>query len=189
MSPLLAQLVGGLVVGTAAVVASAYVTYRLFRTREEERWKREDEAQWLRWEREDRIRFQAERLGLYRDFLVGAQRALETGGEAFDANRMAPLLQEIELVGSAEVAETAADVVKHGSRAQHAGRRFQENRGLGGDAEEAMLRFEESHRRFVDAARAELGIPEGLRSGNTEIGPEQRGSGGSWLLRPAKRTR
>ncbi len=148
----------GVVVGA---LLTALLNFFLQRTADERRWRREDEAQRLRWEHEDRIRFQAERLRLYRDFLVGAQRGLETGGEAFDADRMAPLLQEIELVGSAEVAETAADVVIHGSQAHHADRRFRENRRPGSEAEEAMLRFEESHRQFVAAAKAELGISEG----------------------------
>ncbi len=155
-----AQILSGLLIGVVVAVASAFVSHLLIRSRDLERWEREGEAQRERWEREDRIRFQAERMGVYRDYLVGVQRALETGGEEFDADRLAPMLQEIKLIASNEVAEAADALFTGGSYAHHAGRRFHENRGSGAKAEEAMLRFEESYRWFTNAARAELGISE-----------------------------
>lgn len=157
-----AQILPGLVIGVVVAVASAFVSHLLTRSRERERWEREDEAQRERWEREDRIRFQAERMGVYRDYLGGVQRALESGGEGFDADRMAPLLQEIKLIASKEVAEAADALFTDGSYAQHVGRRFHENRESGAKVEAAMLRFEESYRWFTNAARAELGISKEL---------------------------
>ena len=149
----------GVVVGA---LLTALLNFLLQRVADGRRWEREDVAQRERWEREDRVRFQAERLGVYRDFLMEARRALDTGGEAFDEDRMAPLLREIELIGSDEVAVAATDVFMHASQAHHADRRFRQNRESGDKAEEAMLRLEESHRWFLGASRAELGIPEDL---------------------------
>lgn len=94
--------------------------------------------------------------------MMGARQTLDTGGEAFDEDHMAPLLQEIEFIGSDEVAVAATDVFMHGSQAHHADRRFRENRESGSKAEEAMLRLEKSYRWFLGASRAELGIPEDL---------------------------
>lgn len=158
MSPAVIALLG-VVVGA---LLTALLNFFLQRAADGRRWEREDAAQRERWEREDRVRFQAERLGVYRDFLMEARRTLDTGGEAFDEDRMAPLLREIELIGSDEVAVTATDVFMHASQAHHADRRFRQRRESGEKAEEAMLRFEESHRWFLRASRAELGIPEDL---------------------------
>jgi len=158
------QVLAGLIIGVVVAVAGAFVSHRLIRSRERERWDREDEAQRKRWEREDRIRFQAERMGVYRDYLVGVQRALETGGEDFDAESMAPLVQEIKLIASNEVAEAAEDLFMRASYAQNMGRRFRERYHQTPNAEakieEAALSLEESHRWFSNAARAELGISE-----------------------------
>lgn len=161
MITFLAQLATALVTGIAVAVAGAYFTHRLIRAREEERWEREDEAQRLRWVREDRIRFQAERLSVYQDFMAGLQRALDTGGHEFDGERLGPLLRKIELVASGEVAEAASDAFTHGSQTWHADQRFRDRRDSGVKLEEAMLRFEDSYSRFKTAARAELGIAEG----------------------------
>jgi hypothetical protein len=158
------QILSGVVIGVVVAVASAFLSHRLTRGRDRERWEREDEVQRERWEREDRIRFQAERMGVYRDYLVGVQRALETGGEAFDADRLAPMLQEIKLIASNEVAKAADALFTDGSYYKHQGWRFREKFHETPNAEakieEAALRFEESYRWFTNAARAELGISE-----------------------------
>ena len=92
-----AQILSGLVIGVVVAVASAFVSHLLIRSRDWERWEREDEVQRERWEREDRIRFQAERMGVYRDYLVGVQKALDTGGLEFDADRLAPCCRRSSL--------------------------------------------------------------------------------------------
>lgn len=154
------QVLSGLIIGVVVAVASAFVSHLFTRGRDRERWDREAEAQRERWEHEDRIRFQAERLRAYRDYLVGARKAGDSGGEGFDAELMVPLLQEIELVGSSEVAAAAADTFTYGSQAKHAGQRFHENRESGAKFDMVRLRFEESCHWFTNAARAELGVSE-----------------------------
>lgn len=153
------------VIGLAGVVVGAVLTsllnFFLQRAADERRWKREDEIQRERWRHEDRIRYQVERLNTYRDFSARARRAMNSGGEDFDADLMAPLLHEIELISSDEVASAADDVFMHGNLYKLAAARFRENREVGISSEDAALMLETSHHRFVAAAKAELGIREG----------------------------
>lgn len=178
------QVLSGLIIGVVVAVASAFVSHLFTRGRDRERWDREAEAQRERWEHEDRIRFQAERLRAYRDYLVGARKAGDSGGEGFDAELMVPLLQEIELVGSSEVA--AADIFTYGSQAKHAGQRFHENRESGAKFDMVRLRFEESCHWFTNAATRRLGEilrtegSEGARSHSAKRHGFTRRSRGYW---------
>jgi MFS superfamily sulfate permease-like transporter len=154
------QVLSGLIIGVVVAVVSASVSHLLTRGRDRERWEYEAEAQRERWEREDRVRFQAERQRVYRDYLVGARRARDSAGEEFDEELMVTLLEEIELIASDEVTVAAEEVFTYGNQAMHAGRRFQDNRESGAKFEEVRLRFEESYDLFTNAARTELGVSE-----------------------------
>ncbi len=164
---------GGVVLG---VVLTSLLNFFLQKAADDRRWKREDEAQrerWRhedevqreRWRHEDRIRYQVERLSVYRDFSLGARRTMNSGGEEFDADRMDPLFHEIELIGSDEVVSAADDVRMHGHQYKHATARFRENREAGITSEEAALAIEESYGWFVAAAKDELGIRECRENG------------------------
>lgn len=157
----------GVVVGS---LLTGLINFFLQRAADERRWKHEDEAQRERWRHEDRIRYQVERLSVYRDFSLGARRAMNSGGEEFDADHIDPLFHEIELIGSDEVVSAADDVRTHGHQYKHAAARYHENREVGITSEEAALAIEESYERFIAAAKAELGIREGRENGLDEAG-------------------
>lgn len=157
-------LLSGALIALVSAAAGLLGNFFLQRSADKRRWEREDEIRRQGWEREDRIRFQSERQALYRDYLVGVRQALETGGEGFDAARMAPLSHQIELIGSSEVTNAAEDILMHGQQAKIAAERFHNNQWPGSKAEEAMLRLEESERRFINAAKAELGTQPGTDS-------------------------
>ena len=155
----------GIIGVLAGVLLTGIVNFFLQRAADHRRWKQEDESQRERWRHEDRIRYQVERLSVYRDFSLGARRAMNSGGEEFDADRMDPLFHEIELIGSEEVVSAADDVLMHGHQYKHAAARFRENREVGITSEEAALAIEESYGRFISAAKDELGIREGQEIG------------------------
>ena len=120
----------GLVIGVLVALASAFASHRFTRSRERERWNREDEVQrerwdhedkvqkerWHRedelmretWDREDRLRLFEERVKLYRDFLTEAQRLRKR--TKVDVGRLAELEEEINLISSNEVYVAATAV-------------------------------------------------------------------------------
>ena len=80
----------GVIVGS---VLTALLNFYLQKAAELRRWKREDVRQQQLWEREDYTRFQADRLHLYRDYLVEAQRVRNL--EGFNEEKMERMAVEI----------------------------------------------------------------------------------------------
>ena len=100
-------------------LASAFASHRFTRSRERERWRREDEVQekrWQRedellrqtWDREDRLRLYEERAKLYRDFLTESQRLQNSG--TMNVGKLPELEEEINLISSNEVYRAATAV-------------------------------------------------------------------------------
>jgi hypothetical protein len=90
----------GVIIGS---VLTALLNLYLQREADKRRWKREDELQQQQWKREDQTRFQADRMRIYRDFLVEARRARNLE-PTFDEERMQRMVGEIELIsGSSNV--------------------------------------------------------------------------------------
>lgn len=149
----MAQIIPGLIIGVVAAVASALVSHHLIQKREQERWKRED-----------RVRFQADRLRLYRECMVMMRRHLQTGMLEFDAELMSPLVEEIQLVSSDEVAEAADALLSKAAYARTTAQRYGKGgqdvdyKDLAEKSEKAALELEAAYDRFVAAAREELGI-------------------------------
>jgi hypothetical protein len=138
----------GVIIGS---VLTALLNFYLQREADNRRWKREDEKQRQVWHREDRTRFHAERLRLYRDFLVEARRVYEL--ERLAEERMDQMAMEISLISSAKVSNLAYTLlmaVEKGYRLSHE-KDAEPNLGV------AMDTYWRLRDDFSSAARAELG--------------------------------
>lgn len=131
----------GVVVGS---VLTALLNYWLQRRADERRW-----------DREDQLRFHAERLRLYRDFSVEAAKAY---GE-FDLEKFTTQLHEIDLIGAPKVAKAARSLWIYASgvgleyEMKEAGEEFSQDLGR------IEMNFTTTNLAFTEAAREELGLP------------------------------
>jgi len=140
----------GVIIGS---VLTALLNFYLQRAAELRRWKREDERQQQLWEREDHTRFQADRLHLYRDFMVEAQRVRNL--EGFNEMEMERMAVEIELVSSSANVVHPAMALLYDTKDLWA---YLHN-GVGSEAE-TVGKWERNLYRFNQAAQDELGIPQ-----------------------------
>jgi hypothetical protein len=139
----------GVIVGS---VLTALLNFYLQKAAELRRWKREDERQQQLWEREDHTRFQADRLHLYRDFRVEAQRARNL--ERFTEAEMERMAAEIELIsGPANVVHPAMDLL-------YDTKDLWASLTQGGNEDETLGKWEKNMHRFDQPTQDELGIPK-----------------------------
>ncbi len=143
----------GVIIGS---VLTALLNFYLQRAADNRRWQREDEQQQQMWNREDRTRFHADRLRLYRDFLVEARRVYDL--DASTEDRMDQLATEISLISSAEVSKLAAWLLMAVDRVSILSRQKDAEPDLGNAQHSYWLRRAD----FSSAARAELGTLESL---------------------------
>lgn len=112
-----------------------------------------------RWKREDRIRFQADKLGLYRDLLNDVRFAFDLrycdDQMSLDLNS---LVSEIDLLSTNHVSKTAEKLVLATEHWCETG--FGWFRGDDDEVEARKLAFEEAKASFQKAGRVEIGIPE-----------------------------
>ena len=127
----------GVVIGG---VLSALLNYLLQRAQDRSRWKREDE-----------LKFEPERLALYRDFLNGIERA--HSGQGLERERLSGTLSEMELLSSMAVYERALAAFGFVEKL-HSGSWQDEAEELA-DVEDHM---QELKYRFNRAVRKELGV-------------------------------
>lgn len=131
----------GVVIGT---VLSATLNFLLQRTQDRRRWEREDE-----------LKFEPERLALYRDFLNGMERSRPW--DKSERERLSGILSEMELLSSRVVYERAYEAFEFSKRLQSA---WSDEKGDYDpyDLAEAEDHLQELSYRFNRAVRKELGV-------------------------------
>lgn len=108
-----------------------------------------------RWKREDLLKFETERLTLYRDFLNEVERA--RFGDRFDYEKLWRLLSEMELLSSGAVFQRAYEAF------QHAEGFYRELKNQDSEIDESDMADADEHQReltyrFTRAVRKELGV-------------------------------
>jgi hypothetical protein len=146
------------IVGLVGVIVGAVLTtvlnFYLQRAADIRRWQREEQRQQQLWEREDRTRFQEERLRVYRDFIVAAKRARDL--KEFNEDNMSNMVGEIELIsGTSNVVWPAVNLRYLSEDVWLAGHR----RTPPQEEDLVIDKWEREYAKFNRAAQAELGIP------------------------------
>lgn len=110
-----------------------------------------------RWNREDRLKFESERLSLYRDFLIEARR-----GTKLDHEKVWRLLSEMELLSSRDVFDRAREICQRAEGYRQESSAWYSEVDPEDMAEEADL-VQELIDRFTIAVREEMGVSTDFR--------------------------
>jgi hypothetical protein len=159
------QILPGLIIGVAVAISGAFVSHLFIRNREKERWEREDRRQRETREHEWLLRHRDDRLELYRRLLSDlSQIEAETDSpDGVTWEKATHTARETELLGSPAVRETARALLLAKVNHEH----FRSRIMSGELTEDAEVKKEldrhnkdldEANRRFINAAREELGI-------------------------------
>ena len=163
---MITQIAAGIIIGVAVAIASTVISHLLMRSRERERWERETQAQ-----------HRADRLELYRQFLVDVRKVGTQSDGAMEAWRRAEqraawrraehAWSEIELLGSEEVRQAADGLFNVSTLHADAEGTVRSNEDEGDDEawrhnRRELERLSESRverdNAFVAAVRKELGV-------------------------------
>lgn len=132
----------GLVGVVIGAVLSALLNFLLQRSQDLRRWKREDE-----------LKFEPERLELYRDFLNGMERARSSGKSEDD--KLSVMLSEMELLSSSAVYNRASEAFSFTRKLRSA---WLDDKHDHHDLLDAEDHLAELMYRFNRAVRKELGV-------------------------------